>query len=91
VTAFFKNRCLREGFVGKADRRSMHFNGGEVLYDIPTTLNTLIYLDNRKDEELPDAVLRFEEMLLQLITGPRSDCSETAKIMRLEKLPDTLL
>lgn len=90
ITAFFQKHGLKEGFVGTADRRSVHFNAGEILYDIPTTLNTLGFLDNREDDELPEAVQRFEEMLRQLISGPRSDCSETARIVRMEKLPETL-
>lgn len=43
-----------------------------------------------KDDELPEAVRRFEEMLRLLISGPRSDCSETAKVIRMEKLPGIL-
>jgi len=93
VTGFFNKQGLKEGFAGQADRRSMHFNGGEILYDIPTTLNTLIFLDNRQDDEdaLLEAVRRFEEMLRQLITGPKSNCSQTAKIIRMDNLPATLV
>lgn len=68
-------------------RFALQYNGGEILYDIPTTLKTLGYLDNRKDGELVDAVIEFKKWLQRLISSSRSACADTVHVKSFEELP----
>ena len=86
ITPFFQKHGLKTGRAGKADPRTFHYNGGEVLYDVPTSLNTLGFLDNRKDEELDDAVAEFQKWLDRLIHSSRSQCADTVEVKRIEEL-----
>lgn len=90
ITPFFEKHQLKTGRTGKTDPRTFHYNSGETLYDIPTTLNTLGFLDNRKDDELVDAVNEFRNWLERLIASPRSQCSETVDVKAIDDLPPQL-
>jgi pimeloyl-ACP methyl ester carboxylesterase len=85
---FFQKHKLKTGCMN--DRRTFYFNSGETLYDVPTTLNTLGFLDNRKDEELDDAVNEFINLLNRLIHGARSHCSDTVTVKRMDEIPESL-
>lgn len=87
---FFQISGLKEGFAGRSDKRTFKYNAGETLYDIPTTLNTLSFLDNRKDDELDEAVTEFHKWLDRLIHSSRSQCAETVDVKMVEKLPSAL-
>ena len=90
ITPFFQKHKLKRGTAGKSDPRTFQYNSGEILYDIPTTLNTLGFLDNRKDSELDDAVTEFKKWLERLIQSSRSQCADTVQVKRVEELPATL-
>jgi pimeloyl-ACP methyl ester carboxylesterase len=90
ITPFFESHSLKTGRAGKKDPRTFQYKGGEILYDIPTTLNTLSFLDSRKDDELDEAVDEFYKMLNRLIGSSRSQCGDTVEVKKMEDLPSTL-
>jgi pimeloyl-ACP methyl ester carboxylesterase len=90
IIPFFQKHALKAGHAGKTDPRTFHYSGGEVLYDIPSTLNTLGFLDNRKDSELDGAVVEFQKWLERLIRSSRSQCADTVQVKRMEELPAAL-
>lgn len=90
VTPFFQKHALKTGRAGKNDPRTFQYNAGEILYDIPTTLNTLGFLDNRKDAELDEAVEEFHKWLERLVKSSRSQCADTVQVKTMEELPATL-
>ncbi|HEX3719681.1 MAG TPA: hypothetical protein VH595_17150 [Verrucomicrobiae bacterium] len=79
-STFFAKNGMKEGIVGKTDRRSVYYRG-EMLFDIPTTLNSLTFLDHRQDEELREAVPEFTNLLRKLIGGAKSNCAELVKVV----------
>ncbi|HEX3716995.1 MAG TPA: hypothetical protein VH595_03430 [Verrucomicrobiae bacterium] len=91
ITQFFDRQKLKLGRAGKTDPRTFRYQGGNIIYDIPTTLNTLCFLDNRKDEELVDAVAEFQKWLDRLIQSSRSQRVDTVAVKQMESLPETLL
>jgi hypothetical protein len=90
VTQFFEKQGLKPGRAGVTDPRTFRYRGGEIIYDIPTTLNTLCFLDNRKDEELDDAVAEFQKWLERLIQSSRSQCAGSVLVKSMDDLPETL-
>jgi hypothetical protein len=88
LTPFLQKYNLKTGRT--RDGRTFYYNGGEILYDIPTTLNTLSFLDNRKDEELDDAVHEFTKWVDRLVQSSRSQCADTVLTKSINELPDTL-
>jgi pimeloyl-ACP methyl ester carboxylesterase len=93
VAGIYRKYKLKEGCTGKlqGDRRSIHYNGGELLYDVPTVINTLAFLDKRTDEELTDAVAEFGNCLRQLVHSPRHGCQGTVQVINLHELPSELV
>lgn len=88
---FVKRYGLKEARFGRIpDSRSAHFSSGTVLYDIPTTLNSLGFLDHRSDDELTGAVTEFGNYLQHLVTRSDSDCGDVVKIVKLDNLPESL-
>jgi hypothetical protein len=90
VTPFYQENGLETGFAGASDRRTFRYHAGQILYDIPTTLNTMGFLDHRTDTELDEAVNEFQKWLLRLIQSSRSPCADTVHIKRMEELPAVL-
>ena len=56
------------------------------LYDLPTTLQTLSYLDHRQDDELGPAVVEFRRMIEKILDGPHSDARHLVKTETVAKL-----
>ena len=90
IEQFYKKHGLKNGETDDKDSRSFRYNLGEIIYDIPTTLNTLRFLDHRKDDELVEAVTEFEKWLIKLVNGSRSQCADTVEIKRVGELPEML-
>ena len=70
-------------FFGRPDQRTAHLGPDRKVYDIPTTLHSLLSLDRRTDEELVEAVKEFAVMLQKLIDHPASDVKGVVEIVRL--------
>lgn len=56
------------------------------LYDLPSILQSLSYLDHRKDDELIPAVAEFQRMLEKILDGPDSDERAWVKSENVAKL-----
>lgn len=56
------------------------------LYDLPSILQTLSYLDHRDDDELAPAVAEFRRMLEKILDGPHSDERALVKTELVAKL-----
>ena len=90
VKLFYRKNGLKTGHAGINDSRSFQYKGGEVLYDIPSTLNTLGFLDHRKDAELIEAVAEFKKWLERLTESPRSNCADLIQIIEMDKISQNL-
>ncbi len=66
--------------------RTVKYGADGWLYDLPTTLNTLGYLDHREDNELAPAVLEFQRMLEKALDSPTSDARALVKTETVAKL-----
>ncbi len=86
MEAFYKKAGHQDGIIGKKQGRTTKYGKDGWLYDVPSTLNTLSFLDKRTDEELVDAVLEFRTMLEKLVKSPTSDVKDVIKIANLKDL-----
>lgn len=86
AAAFYKKLSLEDVMVGKQQGRTTKYGKDSWLYDIPTTINTLSFLDKRTDEELVDAVLEFRRMLTRLVQSPTSDVRDLVRVIRIKDI-----
>lgn len=82
---YYKEKQLRKVIVGRSTPRTAYIGRDGFLYDIPTTINSLLALDHRTDEELVDAVREFRSTLEKLINHPRSDVKHVVKVVSLDQ------
>lgn len=69
----YKEQGFTKVVVGnKIAQRTSQLGPDSSLYDIPSTINTLSFLDHRKDHELVDAVDEFTKTLQALVSSPSS-------------------
>lgn len=74
---YYKQNGFKAVQIGnKVARRTSQLGPESVLYDIPTTINTLSFLDHRTDDELVDAVTEFAKTLQKLASSPSSPVKE---------------
>ena len=75
-----------EAVAGELDRRRpVQMLDLSLLIDVPTTINSLAYLDRRTDKELVDAVGEFHEQLAKLVNSPQSECIGKVAIKTVEQ------
>jgi hypothetical protein len=86
LPVFFKRHGFRPVEIGpEGDRRTAHMDKEGTIFDIPSTINSLIQLDHRTDLELTDAVLEFRKTLARLIESPESDVKRMIDLISLEE------
>lgn len=64
-------------------QRTAHVTDLGEICDIPSTINSLLCLDHRTDDELIDAVDEFARMLQQRLNDPRSEIKGMVTIRRI--------
>lgn len=79
---YAKNSLIPVFFVGPT-KRSAHLGPDGKIYDIPSTLNTLLSLDHRTDSELIDAVNEFAKTLDLRINDADSEVKGMVEIVRI--------
>jgi hypothetical protein len=80
---YYKDHRLRAVLVGAVAPRTAHMDETGVLYDIPTTVHSLLSLDHRTDEELVDAVAEFGRTLQKRLNHPDSDANSIVEIVAM--------
>lgn len=86
LPVFFSRQGFQPIEIGpEGDRRTAHMNEEGTIFDIPSTINSLVQLDHRTDLELTDAVLEFRRTLERLIESPESDVKRIVNIVSLEE------
>lgn len=81
---YYKTKGFRTVVVGnKVAKRTSQLGPDSFLYDIPTTINTLSFLDHRADDELVDAVTEFTRTLQKLISAPSSQVKQWIVIQQI--------
>jgi hypothetical protein len=80
---YSEKKCRRVNF-GSLSPRTGHLGEDNKIYDIPTTIHSLLDLDHRTDEELVDAVNEFAAMLQRKIDDPSSSVRGMITIKRQE-------
>ena len=78
---YYKDSHLRTVTVGAVAPRTAHIDDAGVLYDIPTTVHSLLSLDHRTNEELVDAVAEFRMTLQKRLDHPDSDAKHVVEIV----------
>jgi hypothetical protein len=68
---------------GNRTRRTAQLGSDAALYDIPTTLHSLLCLDHRTDAELVDAVNEFVTTLRQRLDAAESEAKGIVEIRRI--------
>ena len=79
---YSEQSCKRVKF-GKTAPRTGHLGSDGKIYDIPTTIHSLLALDHRTNEELVDAVTEFADMLQRKIDSPASTVRGIVSIKRI--------
>ena len=69
---FSKNLNLKNVNIGKSPR-TLKYGADGYLYDVPTILQTLSFLDHRQNDELAPAVVEFQRMIEKILDGPDGD------------------
>jgi hypothetical protein len=85
ITDFSNDLGLKDVNIGKSPRTVKYGSDG-YLYDVPTILQTLSFLDHRKNEELGPAILEFRRMVEKILDGPTSDERKLVRTETVEKL-----
>lgn len=80
---YTENNYKRVNF-GSLSPRTGHLGSDNRLYDIPTTIHSLLDLDHRTNEDLVDAVNEFSAMLQRKIDDPTSSVRGMVTIERRE-------
>jgi hypothetical protein len=80
---YYKDSHLRTVTVGAVAPRTAHIDDAGVLYDIPTTVHSLLSLDHRTNEELIDAVAEFGRTLQKRLDDPDSDAKRVVEIVEI--------
>jgi pimeloyl-ACP methyl ester carboxylesterase len=80
---YYKQHGLHRVILGGPTRRTCQIGNDGVLYDIPTTIHSLLCLDHRTDDELVDAVNEFAKTLQERIDAADSEAKEVAEIRRI--------
>ena len=83
IARYYAKNGLRRVIFGGPTRRTSHVGEDGVLYDIPTTINSLLCLDHRGDKELIDAVNEFALTLQERIDAAESDAKGVVEIRRI--------
>jgi|GEM_PF-2997970 len=72
IMDFSKNLNLKNVNIGKSPR-TLKYGADGYLYDVPTILQTLSFLDHRQNDELAPAVIEFQRMIEKILDGPDGD------------------
>jgi hypothetical protein len=80
---YYTKNGLKCVTFGGVTRRTGQVGADNVLYDIPTTINSLLCLDHRTDDELVDAVDEFAATLQQRINAADSEAKGVVEIKRI--------
>ena len=80
---YYQDNGLARVSLGGPTRRTCQIGVDGVLYDIPTTINSLLCLDHRTDEELVDAVNEFTATLHEGIDAADSEAKGIVEIKRI--------
>jgi hypothetical protein len=80
---YYAQNGFRRVSFGNPARRTAQLGRDSIVYDIPTTINTLLCLDHRTDAELVDAVDEFAETLQERIDDPASEVRGVVEIKRI--------
>jgi hypothetical protein len=83
ITRYYARNEFRRVIFGGPTRRTGHVGKDGVLYDIPTTINSLLCLDHRGDKELIDAVNEFAVTLQERINAAESEAKGVVEIRRI--------
>lgn len=79
---YVENKCAKV-VLGSLSPRTGQLGLDGRIYDIPTTIHSLLDLDHRTDEELVDAVNEFAAMLQRKIDDPASGVKKVITIQRI--------
>jgi len=79
----YKENGLQRVTLGGPTRRTCQIGSDGVLYDIPTTIQSLLCLDHRTDDELVDAVNEFATTLRERIDAADSEAKGVVEIRRI--------
>jgi len=79
----YKENGLERVTLGGLTRRTCQIGSDGVLYDIPTTIQSLLCLDHRTDDELVDAVNEIAKTLQERIDGADSEAKGVVEIRRI--------
>ena len=80
---YYAEHQFRRISFGNPARRTAQLGPDSLVYDIPTTLNSLLCLDHRTDTELVDAVDEFAATLQERIDDPASEVRGIVEIKRI--------
>lgn len=80
---YYSERSYTSVFLGSLSPRTGHLGPDAKIYDIPTTIHSLLDLDHRTDEDLVDAVNEFAAMLQRKIDAPSSGVRGVVTIQRI--------
>lgn len=83
VARYYQANSIERVTVGGPTRRTCQIGADGVLYDIPTTINSLLCLDHRTDEELVDAVNEFAATLQERIDAADSEARGVVEVKRI--------
>lgn len=86
VRQLYKELATSEATAGELDRkRPVQFFNKTLLVDVPTTLNSLSFLDKREDSELVEAVAEFKQTLADLLSSPKWECEGKVRIATVQE------
>lgn len=80
---YYTERSFTRVLIGSLSPRTGHLGPEDQIYDIPTTIHSLLDLDHRTDEDLVDAVNEFAAMLQRKIDAPASGVKGVITIKRI--------
>lgn len=80
---YYSEKGFQRIFFGRPTQRTGQLGADGKAYDIPTTINSLLCLDHRTDEELVDAVNEFAATLQKRIDDPASEVRGIVEIVRI--------
>ena len=83
TSRYYSQNGLKRVTFGGPTRRTGQVGTDNVLYDIPTTINSLLCLDHRTDDELVDAVNEFAATLQERIDAADSEAKGVVGIKRI--------
>jgi len=83
TSRYYVDNSFQRVSFGGPTRRTGQLGRDGVLYDIPTTLNSLLCLDHRTDDELVDAVNEFATTLQERLDAAESEAKGVVEIRRI--------